>query len=110
MMYIYKNLFQTATTQISHGKMNFLLKQAYSTSKSSFVLAKTPGKVNTSLGMVMRQFGRSTKNSGGGGTSTATGPKPKIKVNEIRRLLSLAKPYKLKIACKLVVITKKSFH
>lgn len=98
MMYIYKNLFQTATTQISHGKMNFLLKQAYSTSKSSFVLAKTPGKVNTSLGMVMRQFGRSTKNSGGGGTSTATGPKPKIKVNEIRRLLSLAKPYKLKIA------------
>lgn len=91
MMYIYKNLFQTATTQISHGKMNFLLKQAYSTSKSSFVLAKTPGKVNTSLGMVMRQFGRSTKNSGGGG-------KPKIKVNEIRRLLSLAKPYKLKIA------------
>jgi len=98
MMYIYKNLFQTATTQISHGKMNFLLKQAYSTSKSSFVLAKTPGKVNTSLGMVIRQFGRSTKNSGGGGTSTATGPKPKIKVNEIRRLLSLAKPYKFKIA------------
>ncbi len=99
MIYLYKSLFKTHFNPVS---MHFLFKTTTTVVKPYSTLVRSgPGIIINKpiqLNSVIRRF--ATKNVNNQQKNTTTPKAKKIKINEVKRLISLAKPHKLKISCK----------
>ncbi len=109
MIYLYKSLVQTC---VKPTNLNFLFKATTAARSYSTLVRPGPGLIaNTQrplqLNVLFRRFG--TKKSTNSQANTAA-PKPKkIHINELKRLLSLAKPHKLKISRKFLLVEGRGF-
>lgn len=100
MIYIYRSLIQTTKLYNSNNltKANFLLKSTYSTvaTKPSRILFK-PNTIRINLKTAIRRIGFKSKSKDGVKSSIP-------KSNELKRLLSLAKPHKVKISFAMLLL------